>query len=69
MLLYVCMCAAAVCHSTDPTGYAWEGTLERSWDAIEEDETGKLKINMAVAKQQRQRCAPVYPIATLCLYT
>jgi transcription initiation factor TFIIH subunit 2 len=39
----------------DAKGYAWEGTLERSWDAIEEDETGKLKIDMAVAKQQRQR--------------
>lgn len=63
------MCATAVWHSTDATGYAWEGTLERSWDAIEEDETGKLKINMVVAKQQRQRCVLVCPIATLSLYT
>lgn len=52
----MCVCVCGLLYLTDPTGYAWEGTLERSWDAIEEDETGKLKINMAVAKQQRQRC-------------
>jgi hypothetical protein len=38
------------------TGYAWEGSLERSWDEIEEDETGNLKINVSAKKQQRQRC-------------
>ncbi|KAG6592707.1 General transcription factor IIH subunit 2 [Phytophthora cinnamomi] len=37
------------------TGYAWEGALERSWDVIEEDASGNLKIDQAVKKQQRQR--------------
>ncbi|OQR86445.1 General transcription factor IIH subunit [Achlya hypogyna] len=26
-------------------GYAWEGSFERSWDGIEEDESGALKIS------------------------
>ena len=25
-------------------GYAWEGSFERSWDGIEEDESGALKL-------------------------
>ncbi|OWY90854.1 hypothetical protein PHMEG_00040825, partial [Phytophthora megakarya] len=37
------------------SGYAWEGALERSWDVIEEDDSGNLKIDQAVSKQQRQR--------------
>ncbi|RLN65467.1 hypothetical protein BBJ29_001144 [Phytophthora kernoviae] len=37
------------------SGYAWEGALERSWDVIEEDDSGNLKIGLAVKKQQRQR--------------
>ncbi|DBA04121.1 TPA: hypothetical protein N0F65_004229 [Lagenidium giganteum] len=36
-------------------GYAWEGSFERSWDAIEEDESGKLKIDMNTTTKQRQR--------------
>lgn len=44
------------CARTVATGYAWEGSLERSWDEIEEDETGNLKINVSAKKQQRQRC-------------
>ncbi|KAI9905844.1 hypothetical protein PsorP6_013536 [Peronosclerospora sorghi] len=37
------------------SGYAWEGALERSWDVLEEDDAGNLKINQAVKKQQLQR--------------
>lgn len=37
------------------TGYAWEGELERSWDVIEEDASGNLKINQAIQTQSRQR--------------
>jgi hypothetical protein len=36
-------------------GYAWEGSFERSWDAIEEDESGQLKVNIATNTQERQR--------------
>ena len=41
------------------SGYAWEGTLERSWDVIEEDDAGNLKIDQAVMNQHRQRYGPV----------
>ncbi|ETV75839.1 hypothetical protein H257_09819 [Aphanomyces astaci] len=42
-------------------GYAWEGSFERSWDGIEEDESGALKIQAHVAssgdkaRQRRQQ--------------
>lgn len=36
-------------------GYAWEGTFERSWDAIEEDELGQLKIDRITTTKERQR--------------
>ncbi|GLD96155.1 hypothetical protein PINS_up004833 [Pythium insidiosum] len=35
--------------------YAWEGSFERSWDAIEEDESGQLKIDVAATKKERRR--------------
>ncbi|OQS07116.1 TFIIH subunit [Thraustotheca clavata] len=30
------------------TGYAWEGSFERSWDGIQEDESGALDLNAYV---------------------
>ena len=35
--------------SIESKGYAWEGSFERSWDGIEEDETGALKIHVQKA--------------------
>lgn len=36
-------------------GYAWEGTVERSWDTIQEDETGQLKVSQVSQTRKRQR--------------
>lgn len=36
-------------------GHSWEGSLERSWDSIQEDEDGKLKINFEKDNEQKRR--------------
>ncbi|RQM26225.1 hypothetical protein B5M09_009815 [Aphanomyces astaci] len=49
------------CDIENGKGYAWEGSFERSWDGIEEDESGALKIQAHVAssgdkaRQRRQQ--------------
>lgn len=39
----------------DAKGYSWEGELERSWDAIEEDESGRLKLDVNLSNERGQR--------------
>lgn len=42
-------------HATTVEEYAWEKAYERTWEAVQEDEEGRLMVDEAVGRRRRRR--------------